>query len=182
MRSLINCSALQAADVVEHFEFRTFDKNDFLVHEGEVSNFSYFIEEGICRSYVYDTEGVDVTVQFFTKNTFASDFNSLFNRVRSQEDVQALTPLKTWCISLANLQTDFHNKPMFREMGRAMLVQKVTRLKQLMVAAKKMSGQERYAQLLRESPEIIQVTPQRMIASFIGITESSLSRIRRKLS
>jgi CRP-like cAMP-binding protein len=92
--------------------------------------------------------------------------------------MQALTDCAGWFITFQELNNLFHSREEFREFGRSLLVKGYSGLKSRMLGMITESATERYERLLKESPEIMQHAPLKIIASYLGITDSSLSRIR----
>src|SRR5437588_3335041 len=106
---------------------------------------------------------------------FASDFLSFFKRTPSKEYIQALTDCETWYITYQDMQENFHNIPEFREYGRQNIINNYSLLKQRMVSMLQETAEQRYANLVNSNPEILQNAPLKYIASYLGITDTSLS-------
>jgi CRP-like cAMP-binding protein len=172
----------KAEEIAEPFIEKILYRNDFLLEEGVVSNEYLFLEEGFMRSFAYDLNGADITTGFHTKHNVVFEVSSFFNRTVSRENIQALTDCKGWCISYEHLNMLFHTIPDFREFGRSILVRGFSALKTRMLSMITETAEERYANLLKTQPEIFQHAPLKHIATFLGITDTSLSRIRKEYS
>ncbi len=172
----------KAAHIATYFTPKQFDKNDHFFKEGKICSTSYFIEEGLLRSYVIDLEGEEVTIEFYGKDLFANDFLSFFKRIPSKQNFQALSDCTTWAIGYEDLQLCFHTMPEFREFGRMMLITNYARLQDRMLGMIQHSAEQRYLHLIQSKPDIFQHAPLKMIASYLGITDTSLSRIRKDLT
>lgn len=168
--------------MVKEYEEVNFLKNDFFLNEGKVSNYYLFLEEGFMRSFTLDMEGNEVTTYFHGKNKVVFDVTSFFMRTPSTESIQALTECKGYRITYDRLNTLFHSMPEFREFGRAMLVKEFSAFKQRTLALINKSAEERYAHLMETNKEVFQYAQLKHIASFLGITDTSLSRIRKNFS
>jgi CRP-like cAMP-binding protein len=168
-----------AEEIVGYFGEKTISKNDFLLQKGKVSNEYIFLLEGFIRSFTYDVEGNDITTNFYSKNQIVLEVSSFFNRTPAQENFQALSDCKGLVISYEQVQILFHSIPEFREFGRKVLVQSVTALKQRMLSMINQTAEQRYANLMLTKPEILQNAPLKNIATYLGITDTSLSRIRK---
>ena len=107
---------------------------------------------------------------------------SFFNCVRSKENIQAQTDCEGWYITYKQLNYLFHSLPEFREFGRSVLVKGFSELKIRMLSMITETAEDRYAQLLINNPEIFKQVPLKNIATYLGITDTSLSRIRKELS
>jgi CRP-like cAMP-binding protein len=172
----------KAVQITQYFQEKQFSKNDFLLKEGKICTKSYFIEDGLLRVFVVDIDGNEVTTDFYNKNAFANDVLSFFKRIPSKENFQALTDCRTWEISYDDLQLCFHTIPEFREFGRMMLITNYARLKDRMLGMIQLTAEQRYRNLIQAKPDIFQNAPLKMIATYLGITDTSLSRIRKDVS
>jgi CRP-like cAMP-binding protein len=169
----------KAVQIAETFKHKFVPKNTFLIEEGKVCSTSHFIEEGYARMFTFDTEGKDVTTALYSNGMFANDFYSFFKRVPSPENLQTISDCKTWYLSFDDLQRNFHTIPEFREFGRMLLINNHASLKQRMLSMIQQTGEQRYSHLMETHPEILQNVPLKNIASYLGVTDTSLSRIRR---
>ena len=87
-----------------------------------------------------------------------------------------------WHLTFDELQEVFHAMPMFREFGRTILINSYGNLKQRMLSMHHQTAEERYAKLLQTNPDIFQHTSLKNIASYLGVTDTSLSRIRKEFA
>lgn len=169
-------------EIVLHFEENKLVKNELYLKEGKVSNNYLFLEEGFMRTFTYDFNGNEVTTYFYPKNRVVFDAASFFMRTVSTENIQALTDCKGFSITYDKLNMLFHSIPEFREFGRSILVKEFVLFKQRTLTAINQTAEERYAALIDSNSEIFQYAQLKHIASYLGITDSSLSRIRREFA
>ena len=172
-------SQAQAEDIIQDFVAHTISKNDFLLQAGTVSDDYFFLDSGFMRAFVYDTEGNDVSTGFYASGQVVFEVASFFNRTPSSEYIQALTACQGWSISHRQLNALFHERMEFREFGRSMLVRGFAALKGRMLAMITEPAATRYESLLKANPDILQHAPLKNVASYLGITDTSLSRIRK---
>jgi len=163
------------------FEKETVKKDDLLIKEGKTSKKSYFLEKGIIRCYIIDLNGEEVTTRFYSAPDFLNDYLSFFKQKPSDENYEALTDCIVWSINHEKVQYCFHNIPEFREWGRMLLTLNYVKMHKHMISFHKYTAQERYENLLQKHPEIIQKVPLKIIASYLGVTKFSLSRIRKNI-
>lgn len=185
LTSLYNNPLLSPEDLNVIFnahQLVTFKKGEKILSKGEISNFYYCVEEGLIRSYVFDFKGNDITVDFFRKNKIAIDVISLFHRIPTVENFEALTECKCFQIDLETFQTLFHSIKGLTEWGRAWMSESLFLLKQRSISMITDSAKERYIRLAKQQPEILKYAPLKSIASYLGITATSLSRIRKELA
>lgn len=167
--------------IAEHFEEVTFSKNDFLLKEG--MNCSYFyLSEGFMRAYTYDRDGDEITTYFYPKDRVVFEIASLFLHTPSTEYIQAITNCHGYMASFDSVNLLFHTVPEFREFARMVLVKEFIVYKQRTLAMINKSAEERYSELLTNNKEIFRYAQLKHIASFLGITDTSLSRIRNEFA
>jgi CRP-like cAMP-binding protein len=171
----------KAERLATFFELKQYPKNYVLLQENEISNEYCLLGSGLFRSWTLNTENEEVTLAFFTPGQIAAEPLSFFTRVPSRENIQALTDSEGWSISYEQVQSAFHALPEFREFGRRLLLGAYSRLKERMLSAVHLTAEERYRNLLKQQPDIFQHAQLRQIASFLGITDTSLSRIRKEI-
>lgn len=167
--------------IIPLFKKVKFYKNDYLLKEGKIENLYWFLEQGYARSYVTDPKGNDITTEFYSKGDVVIDWSSFFLRNPTREYIQALTDCECWQLDFETFQKLFHSIETFREQGRTRLVQSYLSSKNHRISNIADQAKERYLQLLKGRPHIIQHIPLKHIATFLGITNYSLSRIRREI-
>ena len=172
----------EAETIAGHFNEKEFDKNELLVKEGRVCNEYYFLNEGFARAFIHDINGEDITTALYASNNVVCELFSFFKRIPSKENIQALSHCKVWCLTFDELQHVFHSMTLFREFGRTILINAYASLKQRMLSALQETAEERYAFLLKTNPDIFQHAPLKHIATYLGITDTSLSRIRKEFA
>lgn len=141
-----------------------------------------FLESGFIRSFVFDPEGNEVTTGFYGNNQMVFEVSSFFRKSEAKENFQALEECNGWFIDFGQLQLLFHSVPEFREFGRMVLVMGFILFKERSLSLITERAEERYETLVSARPEIFQKAHLKYIASYLGITDTSLSRIRKNLS
>jgi len=176
-----NFNAEELALIFSQFEEIEFKKNDYLIEIGKVASYYYFLESGFLRSYSIDTEGNDITTKFFSAEDIVIDWHSYFLKKPSIESIQALTKGKCWKITFSNFMKLFQIEA-FREVGRTRLINNYFELKGHSVSVIADQAKDRYLNLLKEKPSIVQNVPLKHIATYLGIADTSLSRIRKEIT
>lgn len=174
-------SAVIRAEIAGHFEWKSVSKNQLQLTSGKICDEYLFLAKGYMRAFAHDTRGNEVTTNFYMPGQMIFEVSSFFNRTRSKENIQALTDCEGWYITYSQLNSLFHAMPEFREFGRSVLVKGFYQLKTRTLSMITETAEERYATLLKTKPEIFQHAPLKNIASYLGITDTSLSRIRKEL-
>lgn len=168
-------------NVLSQYERIEFLKGDFLIPEGTTANFYYFLESGFARSYVIDLEGNDISTKFFSSTDIVIDWHSYFLKTKCRENIQAVTSCIAWKITFENFMKLFAIEA-FREVGRTRLVNNYFELKTHSVSIIADPAKDRYLTLLKNKPDIVQNVPLKQIATYLGITDTSLSRIRKEIT
>lgn len=158
-----------------------FKKGDYLYRAGQSVNQYYFLEKGFVRSYGIDYNGNEITTQFFLPEDIVIDWMAFMMKIPTQENFIATQNSICWTITYIQFQELFHRIQGFRESGRERLTQCYFKLKQHNLSMISRSAKDRYTHLLKEYPEIIQNASLKHIATYLGITDTSLSRIRKEI-
>ncbi len=167
--------------IISQYTRVEFQKNDYLIPYDNVAGYYYFMESGFARSYVMNPEGDDITTKFFSEKDIVIDWHSYFLRSKSRESIQAITKCVAWKITFENFMKLFKIEA-FREVGRTRLVNNYFELKSHSVSMIADPAKERYLNLIKEKPDIVQGVPLKQIATYLGITDTSLSRIRKEIT
>ena len=175
-------SSQAAEEITNIFSPRKIKRNEFLFTEGRVCNEYFFLENGFIRAFAYDTNGNDVTTNFYSGGQVVFEVSSFFNRTISKENFQAIVDCNGWYITYEQLNNLFHSLHDFREFGRSILVKGFSSLKIRMLSMITETAEQRYDTLLKTNPEIFQHAALKHIASYLGVTDTSLSRIRKEYS
>lgn len=159
-----------------------YTKGDFYLKKGEKPDSYLILESGLMRSFVYDYNGNDITTHFFTEREVVIEVLSLFKRDPSEESIQALTDCICWKIDFEAFEELFHSIQGLSEWGRTWFSEELSKFKQRSVEMITQRAGERYKKLIREKPQVIRQAPLKQIATYLGITDTSLSRIRKELT
>lgn len=168
-------------EIIQQYQRVEFSKNEYLITEGSTANFYYFIESGYARSYVIDLEGNDISTNFFSTTDIVIDWHSYFLKAKCRENIQAVSTCVAWKITFENFMKLFHIEA-FREIGRTRLVNNYFELKSHSISIIADPAKERYLNLIKTKPGIVQNIPLKQIATYLGITDTSLSRIRKEIA
>jgi CRP-like cAMP-binding protein len=161
------------------FKTKSLRKNDFLLREGQVCRDIVFVQEGCIRLY-YNSHDVETSVWFSFKDSSAIEISSFISGQPSQYNLQAIENSKILFLSKTELNTLYHSFPKMQEMMKNFLEDVVLNLINRFTSLQRDTAEQRYLQLLNK-PSYLQKIPQKYLASFIGITPTSLSRIRKKI-
>lgn len=150
-----------------------------LLEEGKIADKLYLIRKGCLRLFFYN-EGKDITFQFFFEGDFVASFDSLYKRKPSLFSLESIEPTEVSVIKRDVFYNLIEKTPSLRHVYEEKLIDRFRVYQQLFLSQIKNTPQQRYEELLKEYPNIIQRVPQHYIASYLGITPVSLSRIRNR--
>jgi len=169
-----------AEEIANTFSPKEIKRNNFLLKEERICDEYFFLENGFIRAFANDIDGNDVTTNFYSSGQVVFEVSSFFNRTVSKENFQAIVDCEGWYITYEQLNSLFHSMHDFRDFGRSILVKGFSSLKIRMLSMITETAEQRYDTLLKTNPEIFQQVALKYIASFLGITDTSLSRIRKE--
>lgn len=155
------------------------EKGEFLMHEGKVADSYFIIQSGLVRSFAHDNNLKEVTTGFFVPGEIAIVPISFFKGVPSQENLQAITSCTALCISKQEFNQLFVSMEGLVAWGREWFAEQVFFFKQRSLDLALLSASERYEKMFSMYPEVVKNAPLKYIASYLGITDTSLSRIRK---
>jgi len=180
LSSNVSISRQLLEDIVGYFEPASFARHDYFVAAGKVNTHHFFMTEGFMRAFTHNPEGGEVTTDFFNCNRPVFEANSFITQTKSVENIQAITDCQGFLVSFEKSNELFHAIPEFREFGRRMLLNEFAGHKRRTLSLITQTAEERYAELINTNKEIFQYAQLKHIASYLGITDSSLSRIRKE--
>ncbi len=171
----------EAAEAVSlGFERITLPKNECLVTEGKVCRHLYFLEKGALRGY-YQEDGKEITHWFGFENDFVTSFHSFITGQPSVENIQLLEGSILWGIAKERLNELLNQYHEIERLVRIAYEKYYIRLEERFVNAHFKTATDRYEDLLEHAPHIVERVPLGYIASYLGISPETLSRVRGKL-
>jgi CRP-like cAMP-binding protein len=167
--------------IMPYFVPKKFKKKSILLDVGKVSNEVFYLIKGCIRLYC-EKDGEELSTYFFTENMFAGSYDSFIARKPSKVSIETLEECEVLVLTHQSQEKLYEVFPKMNEFIRKAIEQRFVLLHDLFISYLLNSPEERYLALLKDRPDILQRIPQRQIASFLGITPVSLSRIRNRVS
>jgi CRP-like cAMP-binding protein len=152
-----------------------------LLSEGEISQYLYYIKKGCLRLW-FNNDGRDITFQFFFEGQAVSSFESFFEKQPGIMNIESIEQCELVLISRTGFDELLLLHPEINDKLLALLMKRMGNYAKLFLSRIKDNPEKRYKELLNTNPEIIKRIPQHYIASYLGITPISLSRIRNRIS
>ncbi len=150
-----------------------------LLNEGDISKKAFYIEKGCSRVW-FNNNGKDVTFQFFFDGEGVSSIESFRTNQPSLFSIETIEPSVIHSVSKKDFQTIIDSSPIIKQQIEEHIFQRLILYQKLFLSRIKDNPQKRYEELLANYPKILQRIPQHYIASYLGITSVSLSRIRNR--
>lgn len=167
-------------DTFKHFFKRQeVPAKTILLHEGQISRTMFFIEKGCVRTWV-NNDGREITTQFFFEGGKVSSIESFMANQPSLYSIESIEPCILQTITQQEFLNTLENSPQLKEKMQEHLFKRLLQSQKTFYSYLKNNPQQRYKELAEEHPHIIQRIPQHYIASYLGITSVSLSRIRNR--
>lgn len=166
---------------LDHYERIELKKNDYVIKINERENYLYFIEKGILRYWLLDKKGRDITFWFSREGEFANSYSSLKYNEPSVFNIQALCNTTIWRLKSSDLNYLYQKSLNINKIARIVLEDAFTRKINREICLLKQSPAERYKDLLYREKDLMSQIPLKYIASYLGITPQTLSRIRKQL-
>jgi CRP-like cAMP-binding protein len=156
-------------------------KRQYFLQEGQVCKYSAFIVKGAMRQYSIDDKGVEHIVRLFIENWWAVDRESYVMLTPSAYNIDAWEDTDVLLVTKADYLSQISSTPAFVELARKLDENHSIAAQRRLNASISFSAEKRYSDLANTYPEFLQRFPQHMIASYLGITKETLSRIRRQV-
>ncbi|QQS36665.1 MAG: Crp/Fnr family transcriptional regulator [Ignavibacteriales bacterium] len=164
------------------FTHKKLRKHQYLLQEGEACRYAGFVTSGCLRIYSVDNKGAEHIIQFAIADWWISDMNSFLTGLPSQYNIDALQDSEILLLERNDREILLDNCPKMERFFRLLLESNNIATNQRLIDSLSASAEERYLKFINTYPELFEQIPQNQIASYLGITPQSLSRIRKELA
>lgn len=163
--------------ILSHFTTKKLKKHQFLVQEGENVTNDYFVIKGLLKASFTNGEGKEHILQFAMEDWWVTDYQAYFGETTATLTIDCIEEVEVLCLSLINrekLCAELHKiEHFFRRKSNSGYIALQRRILSLLNS----SAKERYEQLLLQYPTLFQRVPKTLIASFLGVSRETLSRL-----
>ncbi len=175
-----NLSGEEWEAVMPFIETRNLKKNEYFVREGEIARYISFTQSGYLRVY-YNHDGDEITRDISPLHSFVTALPSYISQTPSYEIIQAITGCELFVIYHDNLELLYDSYSNWQRVGRRVIEEMFVQTQSRIYAFITQPAEVRYKEMMKQFPDIFQHVPLQYIASYLGITSQSLSRLRRSV-
>jgi CRP-like cAMP-binding protein len=161
---------------------RTIRKHQFLLNEGDVCRYFGYVNSGCLRIYTIDNKGAEHIIQFAIEDWWASDLNSFLSGLPANYNIEALHDSELLLLDKSTRDELLNACPKMERFFRILLEANYVATHKRVADSLSDSAEERYLKFIKTYPELYEKVPQHFIASYLGITPQSLSRIRKEMT
>jgi CRP-like cAMP-binding protein len=165
------------ASLLKHRKIR---KKQYLLQAGEVSHYENFVTKGLLRAYTVDDKGQEHIAMFAMEEWWISDLYSFLTNTPATQFIDAMEDSEVLSIEKPDLEKLYTEIPKFERFFRILLQNAFVANQQRVLASISQTAEEQYHAFIKKYPTLEQRIPQHQIASFLGITPETISRIRRQ--
>ena len=175
----VNISEEEFEHIFQHFEELNFSRNEHIIKPNRIVDYKFYVLKGCLRSYFIDLLGKDHTVQFAIEDWWIGDYPAYFTGKKSTLNVECLEDCTLLRIKKENWDRLYKEVPKLETYARIQLERGLATTHQKNIDSHTMSTKDRYEQFITSFPQLEQRIKNYHIASYLGITPESLSRIRK---
>lgn len=161
---------------------KTLKKGEYYITEGKIAKDVSFVNSGVLRSFYYNSKGEDTTYCFTFSNAFVTAYSSFLTQTKTEENIQALTDVELYSISRAHLLQLERTHVNWLRLLKLMAEQEYVKMEKRVFLLQRETAEKRYQDLLAHTPDYLEHIPLNHLASYLGITQRHLSRIRKAVS
>lgn len=179
IEKIIALSDDEFAFVLTHFTSKKFKKHQFLIQEGDAVKYSYFVVSGLLKLVYTDDTGKEHIVSFAMEDWWESDFYAYYTQTEATMSLECLEDTEVFCLSfedykklcdgLQKMERFFLQKSNFGFLASQRRI----------ISWLTSSAKERYEQLVKQYPSLIQRVPKKLLATYLGVSRETLSRLSR---
>ncbi len=166
---------------MESYAARSVKANQFFLKEGEICNYIGYVTKGLLRSYFYDDKANEITTNFFPEGSLIIALESFNNRLPSKEYIKAIEDSELSVVSYERQNELYRLVPAWNQICKDLADIKLGEMLNRTEKLQTLSASERYQQFCKEFPQLLQRVNLGFIASYIGVDNATLSRIRKKI-
>lgn len=182
LKSVVSLSDQEFENYRRYFKIRTLARNCYFAEIGRISHEAAFINKGLLRTYYINEKSEEVTSCFCAENNLTASYKSFISQLPSELSIQAVEDTELITISYNDLQSLYQQSPIWQNIGRTIAERQYLVMEQYASVLCNETAKEKYLRMLKEQPGVINKASVNDIASYLGITRRTLSRIRKEIT
>jgi CRP-like cAMP-binding protein len=182
LNSIATIPQAELEEGLSFFSFIKLRKGEFFVEQGKVCQQIAYIEKGAMRVYYLNHKAEEITSCFCTENSLTTSYKSFILREPSVLNIQAIEETQLIVIGFDDLQKLYARSSAWQTIGRSITEQEYLAMEKYASVLNCESAKEKYLRLLKEQPGVILKAKVEHIASYLGVTRRTLSRIRKEVA
>jgi CRP-like cAMP-binding protein len=173
----------EETEMIQHYFIpKKLRKRQYLLNAGDVCQYLAFVEKGLLRLFSIDEKSHEHVIQFAMEGWWASDMASFLSGDYAYYNIEALEDSELLLMTKAALDELMDKVPKMERYFRLLMQNNIVALQRRVTSTQSDSAEEKYRKLIKAYPDIINRSPQHDVASYLGITPETLSRIRKQIS
>jgi CRP-like cAMP-binding protein len=180
LKQIGNASDEEALSILACFRLKKTLKNEILLHASDTCRYVYFVNNGSVRAYFIDDEGQEATRYIAFENNFITTLNSFITQTPSNEFLEVTEAGEILAISYTDFRQLLSSIPLWKDLYIKQLERAYTTNVWRLESFLKMDAKQRFDYLFETNPKVIQRLSNKIVANYLGITQESLSRLKRK--
>lgn len=182
LKNISSITDNEFGNTLSYFSEQNVQKGDFFVKQDKVCRHIAFILKGTLRTYYINDKAEEITSCFCTENNLTTSYKSFILQKPSNLILQAIEDTQLLVIDYENLQKLYAKSIVWQTIGRAVAEREYIIMEQYASILNNETAKEKYLRLLKEQPNVLQKANIEDIASYLGVTRRTLSRIRKEIS
>ena len=159
---------------------KTFRKKEYLLREGQICHYQFFILEGLVRHFYIDSKGQEQTTQFGIENWWVTNMESFLRQCSSELSIQAIEETTALLLTKRDLEYLYQKLPKLERAFRIITENMLIAIQRRNAFHWYMKSEDKYDMVRAHLPEFLQRVPQYMVASYLGMTPEHYSTVRKK--
>lgn len=181
IQQLIPLTEIEISELESVIEYKTIKKDELLIREGQICDFIAFVQKGALHCYFLKENGNEMTEDFSTENEFITDYFSFLTQLPSSQNTVALEDSELLILWKKDIENFYKKHSKFQELGRliaeSLYIEKYQRIRSFLIE----DAEQKYLSLCQNRPYLVDRIQHYHLASYLGISPETLSRIRKKV-
>jgi CRP-like cAMP-binding protein len=177
IESIVKLSDQEFDYVLSHFVPKKFKKHQFVIQEGQLVEYDYFILNGCLKSYLTDANGKEHIIQFGLQDWWITDYEAYYFAKTAIVNIDCIEDSELLCLSNQNREKLCAELQKIEHFFRKKTNRRNVALQQRILSLMSATAKERYNKLLEQIPQLFQKVPKKFIAQYLGVTRETLSRL-----